>query len=225
MVEYSHHCAFLSFIICAGTFDAERIKQGFGTYIWMGAGSEEDETPVEKARYEGNYKDGLKHGVGKMVFPNGNVYEGEWFENKVRVSILSRWLIVLTEHFVALLQMQGEGTYTYKKSGDIYSGGFLADKKHGQGTYEFGADSSLMTGEWESGQIKTGKWVLKGAAVYTGEFKLGRPFGPGAFSFESGLEQTGAYAEKKKTEEDEEPAEGEVRPPNVNWVGESIVSF
>lgn len=49
----------------------------------MAPGGEEDETPVEKARYEGDYKDGLKHGVGKMVFPNGNIYEGEWFENKV----------------------------------------------------------------------------------------------------------------------------------------------
>lgn len=121
--------------------------------------------------------------------------------------------------------MQGEGTYTYKKANDIYSGSWLADKKHGQGTYEFGADSSVITGEWVNGQVASGKWVLKGAAVYEGEFKLGRPFGPGKFSFESGLVQTGAYTEKKKTEEDEEPAEGEVRPPNVSWVGESIVSF
>ncbi len=122
--------------------------------------------------------------------------------------------------------MQGEGTYTYKKANDIYSGAWFADKKHGLGTYEFGGDSSLMTGEWEKGQIKTGKWVLKGAAVYEGEFKLGRPFGAGRFSFESGLVQSGAYAEKKKSDEDEEPAEeGEVRPPNVSWVGDSIVSF
>lgn len=49
----------------------------------MAAGSEEDETPVEKARYEGDYKDGLKHGFGKMKFPNGDLYEGEWVENKV----------------------------------------------------------------------------------------------------------------------------------------------
>ena len=49
----------------------------------MGPASEEDETPTEKARFEGNYKDGLKHGIGKMKYPNGDVYEGEWFENKV----------------------------------------------------------------------------------------------------------------------------------------------
>lgn len=68
-----------------GTFDAEKVKQGYGTYIWMGPASEEDETPTEKARYQGYYKDGLKHGdYGKMNFPNGDVYEGEWFEDKVR---------------------------------------------------------------------------------------------------------------------------------------------
>ena len=56
-------------------------------YVWMSPGSEEDETPVEKARYEGEYKDGLKHGIGKMVYPNKDVYEGEWVENKVSVSV------------------------------------------------------------------------------------------------------------------------------------------
>ena len=48
----------------------------------MGPGAEEDSV-VEKARYDGNYKDGLKHGFGRMVYPNGDIYEGEWFENKV----------------------------------------------------------------------------------------------------------------------------------------------
>lgn len=74
----------ISFKIDEGTFDAEKIKQEYGIYVWMAAGSEEDETPVEKARYEGNYKDGLKHGFGKMKFPNGDLYEDEWVENKVR---------------------------------------------------------------------------------------------------------------------------------------------
>jgi hypothetical protein len=77
-------------LIFSGTFDAERIKQGNGTFIWMKTG-EEDETPVEKARYEGNYKDGNKCGVGKMVYPNGDIYEGEWLDNKVTLSLcLSR---------------------------------------------------------------------------------------------------------------------------------------
>ena len=70
-------------MIWSGTFDAERIKQGFGVYVWMGAGTEDDETPVEKARYEGLYLNGMKTGLGKMVYPNGDIFEGEFFENKV----------------------------------------------------------------------------------------------------------------------------------------------
>ncbi|KAJ1431852.1 radial spoke protein 10, partial [Ochromonadaceae sp. CCMP2298] len=177
-VTYVNGCTF------EGTFDAERIKQGPGVYVWMAPGTEEDESLTEKARYEGVYKDGLKHGVGKMVYPTGDVYEGEWFENK----------------------MQGEGTYTYKNSTDIYSGGWADNKKAGKGTYEFGKDSSVLTGEWVEGQVTKGQWVLKGAAVYEGEFKLGRPLGEGTFSFESGLTQGGSYVEQKAAE-DEEPLE------------------
>ena len=50
----------------------------------MGPASEDDpETFVEKARYTGNYKDGQKNGIGKMVYPNGDIYEGEWIENRM----------------------------------------------------------------------------------------------------------------------------------------------
>ena len=124
--------------------------------------------------------------------------------------------------------MHGEGTYTYKASGDIYSGSWEGNKKHGQGTYEFGADSSIMTGNWVEGQVVTGSWTLKGAAVYDGEFKLGRPYGAGKFSFASGLGQDGAYTVQKAAEGEEEEAveEGQpARPPNVAWRGNSIVSF
>lgn len=69
-------------IVKLGTFDAERIKQGPGLFIWMKAG-EDDEGPSERARYEGNYKDGIRSGFGKMTYPNGDIYEGEWLDNKV----------------------------------------------------------------------------------------------------------------------------------------------
>ena len=187
-----------------GAFDAEKNKQGPGVYVWMKPGEEEG-TTVEKARYDGNFKDNMKQGFGTMTFPNGDVYSGEWFENKI----------------------QGEGSYTYKKTDDVYSGTWVDGKKQGKGRYEFAKDRSLLVGNWEAGQIITGKWELKGAAVYDGEFKLGRPFGAGQFTFESGLVQTGEYAViKAPGEEEEAPAEGEApKPPNVTWVGNSIVSF
>ena len=69
--------------IFEGTFDAERVKQGKGIYTWMKAAGEDGEEPQQRARYEGEYKDGLKCGTGTMVFPNGDIYEGQWEDNKV----------------------------------------------------------------------------------------------------------------------------------------------
>jgi len=81
-VTYPNGCTF------EGTFDSERIKQGQGVYVWMGPGSEDDETPVEKARYEGNYLNGMRTGLGRMVFPGGDIYEGEFLDNKVSLCFL-----------------------------------------------------------------------------------------------------------------------------------------
>mmetsp|Transcript_22989 Transcript_22989/g.20881 ORF Transcript_22989/g.20881 Transcript_22989/m.20881 type:complete len:230 (-) Transcript_22989:113-802(-) len=189
--------------IFEGTYDNEKIKQGHGVYIWMGPTSEEDETLIEKARFEGNYVDGQKTGYGKMIYPNGDIYEGEWLENL----------------------MNGEGSYTYKKSGDIYSGTWIKGKKQDQGRYEFNKDRSMFVGTWEKGQFTNGTWELKGAGVYEGQFKLGRPIGQGQYSLVNGLIQTGSY-EEIKSPDDEEPAEDEdPKPPNVAWKGDSIVSF
>lgn len=124
--------------------------------------------------------------------------------------------------------MQGEGTYTYFKTQDIYSGTWKNGKKEGSGRYEYGAegDKSMLVGTWKAGQIVSGSWELKGAAVYEGEFKLGRPFGPGKFSFASGLTQRGVFVQEKAPEGEEEPADDEApKPPTVAWKGESIVAL
>ncbi|GMI45868.1 hypothetical protein TrCOL_g8428 [Triparma columacea] len=178
----------------AGTFDEEKLKQGPGVYTWMGPGEEEDEKKVV-AVYDGEYKDGVKSGRGKMTFPSGDVYDGFWKDNK----------------------MDGEGTYTYKATGDIYSGAFVAGKKSGEGRYEFGADSSQLVGTWVDGSISTGSWELKGAAVYTGAFKNGKPDGEGSFKFESGITQEGSYVAKKDGEEDDEDA-----PVTITWEGKPV---
>ena len=130
-----------------GTFDSERIKQGEGTYVWMAPG-EDDEAVVEIARYEGNYENGSRNGIGKMTFPGGDTYHGEWVDGK----------------------MNGEGSYTYKKTGDIYSGTWVNNKKHGYGDYSFGADKSMLRGQWENGELVDGSWELKNFANYYGMY-------------------------------------------------------
>lgn len=85
----------------------------------------------------------------------------------------------------------------------------------------------MLVGDWENGQITSGSWELKNAGIYEGQFKVGRPYGPGKYTFASGLVQTGEYVEKKPTEDEPEPEveEGKLVPPNVSWKGTSIVSI
>ena len=68
-------CILIDVVIIIGTFDAERIKQGQGSYVWMGAADGDDEATVQKAKYEGVYKDGSRNGLGRMEYPGGDSYE------------------------------------------------------------------------------------------------------------------------------------------------------
>ncbi|CAM9198753.1 unnamed protein product [Discosporangium mesarthrocarpum] len=180
-----------------GVFNGERIKEGLGKYTWMKAAEDEGEEPQVWATYEGEYRDGKRSGVGKMTYPNGDEYTGEWVNNA----------------------MEGEGTYVYKTSGDAYSGTWVASKKVGQGTYQFGADDSVMQGTWVDGSITEGKWIFKDGTVYTGHFKKGRPIGEGVYSFASGIVQKGQYVVVGDEEADEEE-----QPPTLLWRGESVVA-
>jgi hypothetical protein len=83
----------------------------------------------------------------------------------------------------------------------------------------------MLVGVWENGNIVNGSWELKGAGIYEGSFKLGRPYGAGKFSFTSGLKQNGVFVDKPSTGEEEEQEEGVEKPPNVIWKGDSIVSM
>jgi len=66
-----------------GTLNEERLKHGKGVYEWKKPGEEGEEEPVTKATYDGDYCNGKKQGLGKMVYPNGDIYQGEWVDNKV----------------------------------------------------------------------------------------------------------------------------------------------
>lgn len=57
------------------------VYDGKGTFTWFDpAIKKEDKKKAEK--YDGEYKRGKKEGVGKYYFSNGDIYEGEWKDNK-----------------------------------------------------------------------------------------------------------------------------------------------
>jgi hypothetical protein len=114
--------------------------------------------------------------------------------------------------------MHGEGTYTYAKTKDVYSGAWDMGIKNGNGCYEYGGDKSKLNGVWEKGSFVSGEWELDGAGVYKGGFANGKPSGPGQFTFSSGVVQSGEYVVPKLGEDEDAPR------PDPTWSGTSIYS-
>lgn len=180
-----------------GEFNDEKMKHGSGKFTWFDV-NEEEETYV-KATYDGQYKDGKRHGEGRMTFSNGDSYYGQWIEGK----------------------MHGIGTYKYN-GGDIYSGSYVAGAKDGKGIYEFG-DESRLDGVWDQGSFMTGQWHFKNAGSYTGTFENGQPKGPGKFAFvtQHGIvTQEGEY-KVPETTGDPPPEDGD-EPPSRTWHGNPV---
>ena len=68
------------------------------------------ETWKDGSIYEGQYRQGHKHGQGVYVWSDGSTYEGEWFNNKIH----------------------GQGAYTWA-DGRRYTGQWEENKMHGYG--------------------------------------------------------------------------------------------
>ena len=64
--------------------------------------------------YEKNYKNGVKHGHGNWIHPDGDTYRGK-FKSGVK---------------------RGRGVYTFK-NGEEYKGDYKRDQQHGIGQYTF----------------------------------------------------------------------------------------
>ena len=79
-------------------------------------------------KYEGDRNEaGQMHGKGTYTYANGNLYEGDFVEDKVH----------------------GKGTFTYA-NGNVYEGDWVEDNMHGKGTYTSADGSIAHNGEWRN---------------------------------------------------------------------------
>ena len=81
----------------------------------------------DNAKYIGSFDNDKMHGYGEYHFANGNVYKGE-FED---------------DYF------SGKGTFYYK-TGGWYEGEFKDDKFHGKGTLYYSDGTIYQQGTWEN---------------------------------------------------------------------------
>ncbi|HMR91746.1 MAG TPA: hypothetical protein PKC69_05515 [Chitinophagaceae bacterium] len=113
--------------------------------------------------YEGNWKEGSQDGKGKETTPGGDVYIGE-FKNGIR---------------------SGYGKYTWK-SGKAYEGDMANNNLHGKGKMVF-PDGNVYQGSFTNGQANgKGKMLFANGDVYEGDFKGGKRTGKGKVVYANG---------------------------------------
>lgn len=69
----------------------------------------------------GTIKGKFKHGFGVYHYSNGDIYEGNWFED---------------EQNGIILVYVGQGTYKFC-NGSVYHGNFKNGQPHGEGTLDY----------------------------------------------------------------------------------------
>jgi len=84
-------------------------------------------TYPDGSKYQGELKDGKRHGQGAWLRPDGTKYVGQWFNDRP----------------------EGQGTITWP-DGKKYVGQWKNGKRHGQGA-EISPDGGMVEGEWEEG--------------------------------------------------------------------------
>lgn len=120
-------------------------REGRGIYAYAAT--------IEK--YDGEWKENRKHGIGRMTYAKTGEYNGFW-ENGKR---------------------HGEGVFKYT-NGDVYSGWWKFGEKEGTGCYTFGNGMKLF-GTWVAGSMAEGKWIYPNGMFYQGKFENNKPKGQG----------------------------------------------
>ena len=118
-------------------------------------------------KYTGDFKDGNYHGNGTLYKLNGDIFEGEFFEGKLK-----------------------DGTITYK-NGDSYEGQLENGIFNGKGTYKY-KNGDTFTGKYEEGKKKFGIFEYS-EGKYEGFFENDLPNGEGIFINNNGDKFKGIF--------------------------------
>ncbi|XP_075697070.1 MORN repeat-containing protein 1 isoform X2 [Rhinoderma darwinii] len=131
----------------------KQLRHGYGIYVYANS----------FFRYEGEWKDGKKHGHGKLLFRDGSYYEGEFVRGEIT----------------------GNGLRYWATRGNTYSGEFQDGELHGHGVMKY-KDGERYEGEFVFG-IREGHGLLvdKDGRTYSGAFHNNRKHGDGQMTFQN----------------------------------------
>lgn len=163
--------------------------------------------------YEGEWKNGLEHGQGKLTYASGDMYNGEWkmgqkhgmgsfLTAKDKKVYVRKWVHDRSTRPVGVNGkcaeggdcLNGEGTFTWP-DGATYAGTWVAGRMHGKGIYTH-ASGTKYDGDYVLGK-KHGKGVYTFANgdEYVGGWRAGNKHGPCVETLADGTKFEGPYAD------------------------------
>ena len=136
---------------------------GVGYEIWR-----------DKSKYEGEYNNGAKNGIGTYYTSNGKIsYQGEWNNNNMEG--FGIYTYPDGKEYIGEWKgnkMEGYGEF-YMNEGRIYFGFFKNDKREGFGIHYF-PENTFYVGFWKAGkQHGMGKYISNDTIKY-GFWNLGK---------------------------------------------------
>jgi len=160
--------------------------------------------------YEGEVKDGIRHGHGTCVRRSGKVYEGEWRDGKEHGwgMLTDGKDFVIYEGEYSDGQIHGRGVYHFQ-NGDKYDGEWKENMRHGKGVQqetmylmsesgEGEPTASIVTydGEWkENRRHGRGRFECSDGSVYDGEWQDNMRHGLGILQLANGFKYEGQFKE------------------------------
>ena len=153
----------------------------------------------DKSIYLSYWKNDKPNGKGKMIYPKGDYYEGDFVEGRI-------------EGFGAYTSISNGPSYVGQWKNDLYDGygtekwpdhleykgEYREGKKWGSGTLIF-QDGSVYTGTFFADQMHgKGKYVWKNKNEYEGEWRYNKMEGNGTFLFSDSRKYVGKYVNDKK---------------------------
>jgi hypothetical protein len=150
------------------------------------------------SKYEGYWKCDMANGRGRLIHADGDVYEGEWVNDKAHGNGLYTHMDGAQYNGEWKEDKQhGHGVETWP-DGAKYEGNYYSGKKHGHGKFNW-ADGSTYEGEFLHNNIEGhGIYQWSDGRKYEGDWKNNKMDGSGKFTWSDGRIYVGEYLDDKK---------------------------
>ena len=109
-------------------------------------------------KYEGEIKDGKRHGRGVMKYANRSEYDGQWKDGKRHGRGVFEYANGgRTDGEWKDVTGSGRGVFVWTRNsnwaGDKYEGEYKDGKKHGRGVFRF-SNGNVCNGNWRNNSLR-----------------------------------------------------------------------